>query len=34
MKKVIIFGGTTEGRKLAETLENEGILSIYVKRFF
>jgi precorrin-6Y C5,15-methyltransferase (decarboxylating) len=29
MKKVIIFGGTTEGRKLAEALEQQEILCIY-----
>ena len=29
MKKVIIFGGTTEGRKLAETLEAAEIFCVY-----
>ena len=29
MKKVIIFGGTTEGRKLAETLEEAEIFCVY-----
>lgn len=29
MKKVIIFGGTTEGRKLAETLEAAGVNCVY-----
>lgn len=29
MKKVIIFGGTTEGRQLAETLARAGVGSVY-----
>ncbi|MBR1623612.1 MAG: precorrin-6A/cobalt-precorrin-6A reductase, partial [Pseudobutyrivibrio sp.] len=29
MKKVIIFGGTTEGRKLAEILEKEQVTVVY-----
>ena len=29
MKKVIIFGGTTEGRKLAETLEAADVFCVY-----